>query len=64
MEEISMKRIIVMHEPLSTKGDARERRFEVTAENGGWVGAPVVSGLMNGDASSLAYAFVLHDDGE
>jgi hypothetical protein len=61
MEDLSMQRIIVMHEPLSDKGDARDRRFELTAGNGGWVGAPVVSGLLNGDTSGLAYAFVLHD---
>jgi hypothetical protein len=64
MEELSMKRIIVMHEPLSTKGDPRERRLEVTAANGGWVGAPVVSDLLAGDVSSLAYAYVSHDESE
>jgi hypothetical protein len=58
MEELSMKRIIVMHEPLVTKGDARERRLEVTAANGGWVGAPAVSALQHGDVAGLAYAFV------
>lgn len=64
MKDLSLERIIVMHEPLATKGDARERRLEVTAANGGWVGAPAVSGLLNGDASGLAYAFVLHDGSE
>lgn len=64
MKNLSLERIIVMHEPLATKGDARERRLEVTAANGGWVGAPAVSGLQHGDVAGLAYAFVLHDGHE